>query len=95
MSNISEQLSRVGTKVSRLIRDLNASEKENERLRQEIEGLRRREDELSIRCREMEEQIGVLKAAAGRLDENTKKELEKRLNQYVREIDRCISLLGH
>jgi chromosome segregation ATPase len=95
MSNISEQLSRVGTKVSRLIRDLNASEKENERLRQEIEGLRRREDELSTRCREMEEQIAVLKAAAGRLDENTKKELEKRLNQYVREIDRCISLLGH
>lgn len=95
MSNISEQLSRVGTKVSRLIRDLNASEKENERLRQEIEGLRRREDELAIRCREMEEQIGVLKAAAGRLDENTKKELEKRLNQYVREIDRCIALLGH
>jgi chromosome segregation ATPase len=95
MPPVNEQLARVGAKVSKLIRDLDASEKENGRLRQEIESLRRRQDELTESCRMMEEQAGVLKAAAGRLDENTKKELEKRLSQYIREIDRCIALLGH
>ena len=95
MTPVSEQLARVGAKVSRLIRDLNGAEKENERLRSEMEGLRGREQQLSDRCRELEEQVGVLKAAAGQLDESTKKELEKRLGQYIREIDRCIALLGH
>jgi hypothetical protein len=28
------------------------------------------------------------------MDENGRKELQKQLNHYIREIDRCISLLG-
>jgi chromosome segregation ATPase len=95
MTPVSEQLARLSAKVSRIIRDLDASEKENDRLRSEIEGLRRKEDALSARCRELEEQVGVLKAAAGQLDEASRKELERRLGQYIREIDRCIALLGN
>ena len=95
MTSATEQLARIGAKVSRLIRDLNASDKENGRLRQEIEELRSKEHELSDRCRQLEEQVGVLKAVTGRLDEPARKELEKRLSQYIREIDRCIALLGH
>lgn len=95
MSSVTEKLATINAKVSRLLRDLNGTERENERLRNEAESLRRREQELTTRCRELEEQVAVLKAAAGRLDDETRKELEKRLGQYIREIDRCIALLGH
>jgi hypothetical protein len=42
----------------------------------------------------LEEKVAVLKSATGQLNEVDKKELEKRLNHYLKEIDRCITLLS-
>jgi hypothetical protein len=36
----------------------------------------------------------MLKATSGQLDEQAKKDFQKQLNHYIKEIDRCISLLG-
>lgn len=94
MTSVTEQISRIASKVNRLIRELHSAERENERLRAELEGSRNREQELTDKCRELEEQVAVLKAATGSLDDAGRKDLEKRLNQYIREIDRCIALLG-
>ena len=94
MTSVTEQISRIASKVNRLIRELHAAERENERLRAELDGYRSRERELTERCRELEEQIAVVKAVRGNLDDAGRKDLEKRLNQYIKEIDRCIALLG-
>jgi hypothetical protein len=36
----------------------------------------------------------MLKASSGETDEQSRKEMERKLNLYIREIDRCIALLG-
>ena len=41
-----------------------------------------------------QEQI-ILKASLDIMDEAEKKKLEQKINSYVRNIDKCISLLGH
>ena len=43
---------------------------------------------------ELQQQIAILKVASGQLNEKDKKEFEKKINQYIREIDKCISYLG-
>ena len=49
---------------------------------------------LSQEADKFRQQTEVLKLSGSDMDEKEKKDLEKRLNQYVREIDRCIALLN-
>ena len=43
---------------------------------------------------ELKQQVSILKVSAGDMSEADKKEFEKRINGYLKEIDRCIALLG-
>ena len=43
---------------------------------------------------ELRQQVSILKASAGNMSEADKKEFEKRINSYLKEIDKCIALLG-
>jgi len=38
--------------------------------------------------------VAVIKMGTVDLQESDKRELEKRLNQYIREIDRCMAMLN-
>jgi len=42
----------------------------------------------------LKQQVNVLRLTAGEMNDADKKELEKKLNTYLKEIDRCIALLG-
>jgi hypothetical protein len=42
----------------------------------------------------LQQKVQVLQAAKGEMNEEEKKSFEKRLTQYIREIDRCITMLG-
>ena len=37
----------------------------------------------------------ILKASIDKMDEVEKKELEQKINSYIKNIDKCISLLSH
>ena len=43
---------------------------------------------------ELKQQVNILKVSTGTMNESDKKEFEKRINSYLKEIDRCIALLG-
>jgi hypothetical protein len=43
---------------------------------------------------EMQEQITILKVASGELSEKDKKDFERKINQYIREVDKCITFLS-
>lgn len=43
---------------------------------------------------ELKQQVSILKVSAGDMSEADKKEFEKRINGYLKEIDRCIAMLG-
>jgi hypothetical protein len=42
----------------------------------------------------MEQQLKEMKKSSYEKDENAVKNIEKQVNHYIREIDRCISLLS-
>ena len=89
-----EQIGRLTAKVTRMLRERQSLERENERLRAELQEATSAGDALREKCGRLEQQLHMLRAATGELDETGRKELEKQLKHYIREIDRCITLLG-
>jgi hypothetical protein len=87
------QLKRVHEKTMLLLRQQLVLQKENERLKEELKKMRVREEVLSREAERIRQQVDVQKLSGRGLEESEKKMLEKRLNQYVREIDKCIALL--
>jgi hypothetical protein len=87
------QLKRVHEKILLLVKQHQTLQKENERLKEELKKMQVRGEALSRDAEKFRQQAEVLKLSGRGMEENDKKMLEKRLNQYVREIDKCIALM--
>jgi hypothetical protein len=87
------QLKRVHEKILLLLKQHQTLQKENERLKEDLKKMQVRGDVLTRDAEKFRHQADVLKLSGRGLEEPDKKMLEKRLNQYVREIDKCIALL--
>ncbi len=89
-----DQLARIKSKLQLLLKQHDLLLRENEKLKKENEQLLKKQEEQAGKLQELEQSVAVLRTISGKMDITGKKELEKRLNAYIREIDRCISLLG-
>ncbi len=94
MTEISQQLKRVNDKLQQVLKNNQLLLKENERLSTELQLANETAAEHLKQVDELQQKISLLKMATGQMLETDKKELEKRLNLYIREIDRCITMLG-
>lgn len=94
MSVLEQDIKRVNEKLQKLLKQYQLLQKENEQLRAAITGLEEVHNSDLARIGELEQQAGILKSAAGKMSEADKKLFEKHINQYIREIDKCIGLLS-
>ncbi|MEO6550757.1 MAG: hypothetical protein ABIN94_22325 [Ferruginibacter sp.] len=94
MSVIEEHIKRINQKLQQLLKQYHALQKENEQAKASISELQlKRRNDLE-RISLLEQQAGILKSAAGQMGLEDKKLFEKTLDQYIREIDKCIVLLS-
>ena len=94
MSNTELHLKRIQDKLQQLLKQYAALQKENSRLIQELASAQQKIAAYQINTDELKQQVSVLKLSTGEMSEADKKEFEKRINGYLKEIDRCIALLG-
>ena len=94
MSNTELHLKRIQDKLQQLLKQYAALQKENSRLIQELASAQQKIAAYQINTDELKQQVSVLKLSNGEMNEADKKEFEKRINGYLKEIDRCIALLG-
>ncbi len=94
MSELDENIKRINNKVQHLLKQYQILKKENEQKTNEIKVLKETKESQSKRIQELQQQIVILKSAAGEIKEADKKEFEKHINQYLKEIDKCIGLLS-
>jgi len=87
------QFKRVHEKILLLIKQHQALQKENERLKEDLKKMQLRSENYSRDAEKFRQQAEAIKLSGRGLEETDKRMLEKRLNQYVREIDKCIALL--
>jgi hypothetical protein len=94
MSDLEIQLKRIQDKLQQVLKDHSALQKENLRLKEELDKNRTQSFAHQQNIEDLKQQVEVLKITSGDWEEGDKKEFEKRINSYIKEIDRCIALLS-
>lgn len=94
MPPIEEQLKRIQDKLQQLLQQHQSLQKENSKLKQEIQEEQKYHQQKSVQVEQLQQQAEILKSSKGEMHGEEKKALERRLNQYVKEIDKCITLLN-
>jgi hypothetical protein len=85
---------RIQDKLQQLLRQRDLLLKENGKLREELRQVQQDHLDRATRLEQLQQQVEILKATKASMSEGEKRALEKRLGQYIREIDRCITMLG-
>ena len=88
------QVKRIYDKLQQVLRQREALLKENNKLKEELQQLRQSEIDRTDQVEQLKQQVEILKVKKGEMPLEEKALLEKRLSQYIREIDRCIALLA-
>ena len=95
MSEQNATFSRIEEKLGLLTSKLREYKRENEKMRKELEDKRLLWDEQLTKIKQMELQMNLLRNRGESDDVKTSRlVLEKKINDYIKEIDRCIALLG-
>jgi len=94
MNNLEAHIKLINEKLQQLLKNHVALKKENDNLNDEVKKLRQKEEDYKSTLYELDQKVNILKAASGQMTEADQKEFEKRINQYIKEIDKCIGLLS-
>ena len=89
-----EQYKRIGSKLNDLLKKYEFLRKENERLKAELLPAKEREMKFLEQIDGLETKVMALKTGSGKMNEKKKKEMDKKLNAWLTEIDRCISMFS-
>jgi chromosome segregation ATPase len=94
MSELQLNIKNINDKLQRLVRNYQQLLKDNERQSKLIRELQNEKTKNTEQINLMQQQLDILKASAGQMDMADKKAFEKNINQYIKEIDKCIGLLS-
>ncbi|MBL7752188.1 MAG: hypothetical protein JNN29_12445 [Chitinophagaceae bacterium] len=89
-----EQIKRIQEKIQQLLRHQQLLQKENKELKGALEKMRTESSQQQDIIQDLKQKVEILKISSGKWEEGDKKQFEKRINSYIREIDRCITLLS-
>lgn len=94
MSDLEKNIKRINDKLQVLLKNYQLLQKDNQRQSLIIEELTKVKEKGSQQITALREQVSILKAATGQMNEAEKRAFEKTINQYIKEIDKCIGLLS-
>lgn len=95
MKTIEEHVSSINFKLQQLLKKYAALQKENSILQQELEEKTRNEKQFVHRLDSLEIQTGILKASSGKMNDKDRHDFEKRINQYIKDLEKCIAMLNN
>jgi len=90
MSDLQPYIVRIANKIKLLLKHQDQLRRENERLRASLSVKEQELSSLKETMVQLEEKVSVMKAVAGKMEEKPRQELEKKINQYIKDIDKVI-----
>ena len=84
----------INEKLQQLLKKNTSLQKQNEILNAELVVLKEKEMGYKASIEAISQKVNILQAASGNLSDKDQKELEKRIDKYIREIDKCIAMLS-
>lgn len=94
MLDLEPHINRIQEKIQQLTRNKQLLARENQRLEKELEKARQQLAEKEAQLHTLQQQADALQLGVATRSPQEKAELEKRINGYLKEIDRCLTLLN-
>ncbi len=94
MSDLQSNIKRITDKLQRVLKLYQQLQKDNERQSKIIKELQQTKESNNQTIANLQQQADILKASAGQMAAHDKKAFEKHINNYIKEIDKCIGLLS-
>jgi chromosome segregation ATPase len=94
LSILEHDIKRVNDKLQQMLKQYAVLQKENEKLKSNAQKLDTENENRQQHIEQLQQQVSILKTAAGQMNEADKKAFERNINQYIKEIDKCITLLS-
>lgn len=94
MTHDTSVANRVVQKLQVLLQEYQQLQRDQERLLKQLKQLVDENEVQRAKVNAMEVQLAALNSAKPTLSEEERKQLERRLQQYIKEIERCIGLLS-
>ena len=95
MEDLSPRIQNLFDKVETLMVKYGKAREENRRLSEENAELRKQQEDQNGKIQELDHSIAVLKTAQTiEHSDADKTEIRQKVNEYIREIDRCIAMLN-
>ena len=94
MVDIDLQIKSIQDKLQQLLKQQALLQKENTRLKKDLEKANLLVDEKQQVMQALQQQMDVVKLSSGNLTEAEKNALSKRIDTYLKEIDKCLALLN-
>ena len=95
MADTTDQIKRIAEKLGVVSQRLKTLRKENEKIRKALEEKSLECDSIKAAANQMELNLNVMKSSEGVDSKESRAALEKKINDYIKEINRCIALLGN
>ena len=92
--SVDQQFTTLYEKLQQLLRQYNRLEKENEKLLEQLQASKKNEAATQSQIEELQQQVSILKMAAGEMSDKDKRTFERKLNEYIKEIDKTITYLS-
>lgn len=88
-----EQILRIENKVQQLLKEYGAAQKEIQRLQRENEVLNMQLKSQTEQANKLHQRIDAQAFLPSQMEEKAKRDLEKRINTYLKDIDKCLAML--
>lgn len=98
MNNLKENISSLRSGLEKLIRNHTILKSEYEINKNQLDALRQALAEKNNQLAELQRQLNVMKTAnslSGSVETKDKTAVKQQINEFIREIDRCIELLNN
>lgn len=94
MVDLDLQIKSIQDKLQQLLRQQAVLQKENQRLKKELEKAGGIDGEKDRQIQSLQQKMDTLKIGSLHLNEEDKSALGKRIDSYLKEIDKCLAMLN-
>ena len=94
MDNLETNSKVVLDKLQQLLKKYATLQKENEVLRNDLNASQKKQTDYKLMVDELNQKVNILQAASGQMTNKDQKDFEKKITQYIKELEKCIGILS-
>ncbi len=93
MTDINTNISHLQEKLQMLIKEFKQLQKENNRLLKDIAVAKTEKEAKINQLNQLEQKVAAIQLTSGNWNDTEKASLQKKIDAYLKEIDKCLALL--